>query len=63
MDWTVENAHHRVMDMALGEDDSHIRTGHAAYNSGLSTVPQTARDIHAYRETTRIPVGANPVCH
>ena len=30
-----ENAHHWVMDVALGEDDSRIRTGHAAHNMAI----------------------------
>ena len=29
--WSSENAHHWVLDVAFGEDDSHIRTGHAAH--------------------------------
>ena len=30
--WAIENAHHWVMDVALGKDDSRIRTGHAVHN-------------------------------
>ena len=33
--WTIENAHHWVMDVAFGEDDSRIRTGHAAHNMAI----------------------------
>ncbi|MCY4519778.1 MAG: hypothetical protein OXC13_03260 [Caldilineaceae bacterium] len=29
--WSSENAHHWVLDVAFGEDDSRIRTGHAAH--------------------------------
>jgi len=31
----IENAHHRVMDVVLDEDDSRIRTGHAAHNMAI----------------------------
>ena len=30
---------------------------------GRATRPDAPGDIHAYREATRIPVNANPVCH
>ena len=30
--WSIENAHHWVLDVAFGEDGSRIRTGHAAHN-------------------------------
>lgn len=33
--WSLENAHHWVLDVALGEDDSRIRTGHAAHNRAI----------------------------
>ena len=33
--WSIENAHHWVMDVALGEDDSRIRTGYAAHNRAI----------------------------
>jgi len=33
--WTIENAHHWVLDVAFGEDDSRIRTGHAAHNMAI----------------------------
>ena len=33
--WSIENAHHWVMDVAFGEDDSRIRTGHAAHNMAI----------------------------
>ena len=33
--WTIENAHYWVMDVAFGEDDSRIRTGHAAHNMAI----------------------------
>ena len=29
--WNIENAHHWGLDVAFGEDDSRIRTGHAAH--------------------------------
>ena len=31
----IEKAHHWVLDVALGEDDSRIRTGHAAHNMAI----------------------------
>ena len=31
----IENAHHWVLDAAFGEDDSRIRTGHAAHNMAI----------------------------
>ena len=31
----IENTHHWVLDVALGEDDSRIRTGHAAHNMAI----------------------------
>ena len=33
--WSIENAHHWVMDVAFGEDGSRIRTGHAAHNMAI----------------------------
>ena len=33
--WSIENAHHWVMAVAFGEDDSRIRTGHAAHNMAI----------------------------
>ena len=33
--WTIENAHHWVLDVAFGEDDSRIRTSHAAHNMAI----------------------------
>ena len=33
--WSIENAHHWVMDMAFGEDASRIRTGQAAHNMAI----------------------------
>ena len=33
--WSIENAHHWVLDVACGEDDSRIRTGHAAHNMAI----------------------------
>ena len=33
--WTIENAHHWVLDVAFGEDASRIRTGHAAHNMAI----------------------------
>ena len=31
----IENAHHRVLDVAFGEDDSRIRTGYPAHNRAI----------------------------
>ena len=39
--WSIENAHHWVLDVAFGEDDSRIRTGYAAHN-GLADCPRWA---------------------
>ena len=33
--WSIENAHHWVLDIAFGEDDSRIRTGYAAHNMAI----------------------------
>ena len=33
--WSIENAHHRVLDTAFGEDGSRIRTGHATHNMAI----------------------------
>ncbi|MXZ43330.1 MAG: ISAs1 family transposase, partial [Caldilineaceae bacterium SB0666_bin_21] len=33
--WSIENAHHWVLDVAFGEDDSRIRTGYAAHNMAI----------------------------
>jgi len=33
--WSIENAHHGVLDVAFGEDDSRIRTGYAAHNMAI----------------------------
>ena len=33
--WSIENAHHWVMDVAFGEDGSRIRTGQAAHNMAI----------------------------
>jgi len=33
--WSIENAHHWVLDVAFGEDDRRIRTGHAAHNMAI----------------------------
>ncbi len=32
---TIENAHHRVLDVDFGEDDSRIRTGYSAHNRAI----------------------------
>jgi len=47
--WAIENAHHWVLDVAFGEDDSRIRTGHAAHN--LSLLRRMALNL-LRRETT-----------
>ncbi len=33
--WSIENAHHWIMDVAFHEDDSRIRTGQAAHNMAI----------------------------
>jgi len=33
--WSIENAHHWVLDVAFGKDDSHIRTGYAVYHMAI----------------------------
>ena len=33
--WGIENSCHWVLDVVFGEDDSRVRTGHAAENMGL----------------------------
>ncbi len=33
--WAIENAHHWVLDVAFGEDDSRIRTGYAVHNMAI----------------------------
>ncbi|MCE2467261.1 MAG: ISAs1 family transposase [Caldilineaceae bacterium] len=33
--WSIEKAHHWVLDVACGEDDSRIRTGYAAHNMAI----------------------------
>ena len=33
--WAIENAHHWVLDVAFGEDDSRIRTGYAIHNMAI----------------------------
>ena len=33
--WSIKNAHHRSLDVAFGEDDSRIRTGHAAHTMAI----------------------------
>ncbi|GHT93514.1 hypothetical protein AGMMS49545_12990 [Betaproteobacteria bacterium] len=33
--WSIENHLHRVLDMAFNEDQSRVRTGHAAENFAL----------------------------
>jgi hypothetical protein len=33
--WGIENALHRVLDVAFGEDDSRIRQGHTAENMAM----------------------------
>ena len=33
--WTIENAHHWVLDVAFGEDGSRIRTGQAVHNMAI----------------------------
>ena len=33
--WSIENAHHWVLDVAFGEDNSRIRTGYAAHNMAI----------------------------
>jgi len=33
--WSIENAHHWVLDVAFGEDDSCIRTGYAAHDMAI----------------------------
>jgi predicted transposase YbfD/YdcC len=47
--WGVENALHWVLDMAFREDESRIRTGHAAHN--LSILRRMALNL-LRRETT-----------
>ena len=39
---TIENAHHWVLDIAFDEDNSRIRTGHAAHNMTISGVSPTS---------------------
>ena len=33
--WSIAHAPHWVMDIAFGEDDNRIRTGHAAHNRAI----------------------------
>ena len=40
--WSSQNIHHQVMDVALGEDDSRIRSGHAAHNITISAPSPTS---------------------
>lgn len=40
--WSIQNARHRVMDIAFGEDDNRIRTGHAAHNMTVSGASPTS---------------------
>ncbi|MCY4520261.1 MAG: ISAs1 family transposase, partial [Caldilineaceae bacterium] len=53
--WTIENAHHWVMDVAFGEDDSRIRTGHAAHNMAI-----LKRMAHNLLRQDRSPGWASP---
>ncbi len=39
--WSIENAHHWVLDVAFGKDDSRIRTGHAAHNMAIPGASRT----------------------
>ena len=41
--WGIENALHWVLDMAFREDESRIRTGHAAHNLSLLRRETTAK--------------------
>ena len=47
--WSIENALHWVLDMAFREDESRIRTGHAAHN--MSILRRLALNL-LRRETT-----------
>ena len=47
--WGIENALHWVLDMAFREDESRIRTGHAAHN--MSILRRLALNL-LRRETT-----------
>ena len=40
--WSIENAHYRVLDVAFGEADSRIRTGHAAHNTVIPGASSTS---------------------
>ena len=40
--WSIENAPHWVLDVAFGEDDSRIRTGHAVHTLAISSAWPTS---------------------
>ncbi len=51
--WSIENAHHWVLDVAFGEDGSRIRTGHAAHN--MAILKRIAHNL--LRQDTSLKVG------
>ena len=51
--WSIENAHHWVLDVAFGENGSRIRTGHAAHN--MAILKSIAHNL--LRQDTSLKVG------
>jgi predicted transposase YbfD/YdcC len=52
--WSVENSCHWVLDVVFREDDSRVRTGHAAENLGL--VRRLANSLLQQEKTAKIGV-------
>ncbi|MGI0034793.1 MAG: ISAs1 family transposase, partial [Nitrososphaera sp.] len=52
--WSVENSCHWVLDVVFREDDSRVRTGHAAENLGL--VRRLANSLLQQEKTAKVGV-------
>jgi predicted transposase YbfD/YdcC len=52
--WSVENSCHWVLDVVFREDDSRVRTGHAAENLGL--VRRLANSLLQQEKTARVGI-------
>jgi predicted transposase YbfD/YdcC len=52
--WSIENSCHWVLDVVFGEDESRVRTGHAAENLGL--VRRLANSLLQQEKTAKVGV-------
>ena len=50
--WAIEKAHHWVLDVAFGEDDSRVRTGYAVHNRAIPKASPTNGGRRAGTKTT-----------